>query len=63
MERELGVVLFERSAQGIVKGGAMKDWMKIIPEAELRTYKRGGFQTDLAAGSEIIDAFRVRDAG
>ncbi|MDB5411210.1 MAG: isochorismatase hydrolase [Rhodospirillales bacterium] len=29
----------------------MKDWMKIIPEAELQTYERAGFQTDLAAGA------------
>ena len=29
---------------------AMKDWMKLIPEADLATYRRGGFLGDLKFG-------------
>jgi maleamate amidohydrolase len=46
--------ILSEHAQGIVKGRAMKDWMKIIPEAELQTYKRAGFQTDLAVGARPV---------
>lgn len=30
---------------------AMKDWMKLIPEADLATYRRGGFLGDLEFGA------------